>query len=410
MVFFPNISKMPQQYLKLILGPISSGKTTELSRLASRYKSIGKKIISFHASPKLEDLPISKKQYDFVKSSMAVENLMPLIQEDAIWQADIIIIDAIHLLTEAYDFIKEVLSNPNHPVALIVAGCDSSIGRKSYPHIENIISLADDVEKFKGICPFHSGKMNGGDMVHSIFTKYSTEKREEGGLYSVCRSHSMYDISYLEKNELEREGRLELIMGPMFSGKTTEAMRRVELYRQQGKRVMAINHEINKRYGSNVIHSHDKKEINNCFSLGDLYHLYDYLRKEYDEADVLFVEETQFFSNAYDFIRNAVDIDGKIVVAAGLDGDYKREPFGDMNRLVSMADEVVKLHALCSVCRDGTLAPFTMRVSKTNSSVVSVGGMGDYEGVCRSCFNRNWVSVLDSEAMELLEEQLNGNL
>ena len=407
MTFFPQISKMPQKYFKLILGPISSGKTTELSRLASRYKSIGKKILSFHASPDKEDLPIRKPRADFIQASTEVDELLSYLQEPSILEADIIIIDAVHLLPDSYTFIQEIMAKQDHSVAIIAAGCDSTIGRQSYKHIENLISFADDVEKFKGICPFHTGKTNGGEAVHSLFTKYTTEKKRDGEIYSVCRAHSMYDISYLECNQLEKEGRLELIMGPMFSGKTTEAMRRANLYTKQGKKLMAINHEINKRYGSNVIHSHNKtQEMTDCYSLSDLYHLYEYLRKEYDEADVIFIEETQFFKNAYDFIRNAVDIDGKIVIAAGLDGDYRREPFGDINRLVSIADEVVKLHALCSVCRDGTSAPFTMRVNKTESATISVGGMGDYEGVCRACFDKNWLSLLDKEAMALLEHNL----
>ncbi len=400
MTFFPQISKMTNKYFKLILGPISSGKTTELNRLASRYQSIGKNIICFHASGDKEDLPIKKQRPHPIKSSTEVDELLPFLREEAVQNADIIILDAIHLLPDSHIFITELMAM-DKPIGIIAAACDSNIGKQSYPHIEKLISFADDVEKFKGFCPFHKGKD-----VNSIFTKYSNERKKEGDIYSVCRAHSLYDIQFLEKNQLDNEGRLELIMGPMFSGKTTEAMRRSHLYSLQGKKVMAINHEINKRYGSDVIHSHDKKELHNCYALADLYHLYEYLRKEYDEADVLFIEETQFFQNAYDFIRNAVDIDGKIIIAAGLDGDYKREPFGDMNRLVSIADEVVKLHALCSVCRDGTSAPFTMRVNKDNAETVSVGGMGDYEGVCRTCFDKNWLSTIDKEAMHLLEHNL----
>lgn len=406
MTFFPQISRMPSKYFKLILGPISSGKTTELSRLASRYKSIGKTIISFHASPEKDDIIAKNQNFEFMESSTAVNELLPHLKDKSIWEANIIIIDAIHLLEDSYDFITQLISRPDHNIAIIAAGCDSNIGRQSNENIEKLISFADDVEKFKGICPFHSGRTIGGDMVHSLFNKYMVDRDTDGEIHTVCRSHALYDVSYLEKNPPEKEGRLELIMGPMFSGKTTEAMRRVNLYKQQGKKVMAINHEINRRYGSNVIHSHDKKEIENCYSLSDLYYLYDYLRKEFDEADVIFIEETQFFSQAYDFIRNIVDIDGKIVIVAGLDGNYKREPFGDMNKLVSIADDVVKLHALCTVCRDGTLAPFTMRVNKSDISTISVGGMGDYEGVCRNCFDKNWTATLHQDAMDLLKEQL----
>lgn len=405
MTFFPQTYKMPNKYFKLILGPISSGKTTELNRLANRYNSIGKTIVCLHASEDKEDMPIKRERFDFIESSRAVDELMSCLKMPSIINADIIMLDAIHLLEDSYEFITEIINKPGHQIAVIATACDSTLGRRSYSHIEKLISFADSVEKLRGICPFHGN----GVIVPSVFTKYSNERKKDGDIYSVCRSHAIYDIKYLEKNPDEKKGHLELIMGSMFSGKTTEAMRRVNLYSSFGKKVMAINHEINKRYGSDVIHSHDKNELNNCYSLSDLFQIYEYLRKEYDESDVIFIEEVQFFQSAYDFIRNSVDIDKKIVIAVGLDGDYKREPFGETNRLVSFADDYVKLHALCSICCDGTPAPFTMRINKENANVVAVGGIDDYKGVCRKCFdiNQNGDKSIDGIAMNLLERNFN---
>ena len=119
MTFFPQISRMPSKYFKLILGPISSGKTTELSRLASRYKSIGKTIISFHASPEKDDIIAKNQNFEFMESSTAVNELLPHLKDKSIWEANIIIIDAIHLLEDSYDFITQLISRPDHNIAII---------------------------------------------------------------------------------------------------------------------------------------------------------------------------------------------------------------------------------------------------------------------------------------------------
>ena len=90
----------------------------------------------------------------------------------------------------------------------------------------------------------------------------------------------------------------------------------------------------------------------------------------------------QFFKDAFEIINKVVDKDNKVVVAAGLVSDFNREPFGDVLRLIPLSDTFVQLQALCSRCKDGTLASFTKR-NTTNKEKELVGSFGVYEAVCR---------------------------
>jgi len=184
---------------------------------------------------------------------------------------------------------------------------------------------------------------------------------------------------------MENIGRLELIIGPMYAGKSSELLRIANRYRSIGKRVLAINHVYNTRYGSNdQIITHDKRILaDNCIAtetLSDIHKI-----PQYVDADIILIEELQFFTNAYDFVVKAIDIDHKTVIAAGLDGDYRKQEFGDVLRLIPHADTVMKLTALCKSCGDGTPALFTKRIINS-SDIKLVGGEESYQAVCRKHF------------------------
>ena len=109
------------------------------------------------------------------------------------------------------------------------------------------------------------------------------------------------------------------------------------------------------RYGESVISSHDKVQLK-CLSLKNLNDIKE--DEEYKNSDVIFIEEGQFFKDLFDFVTHAADIDNKTVYVTGLDGDFKREMFGDICRLIPHAENITKLKALCAICKDGTLANF----------------------------------------------------
>jgi len=178
-------------------------------------------------------------------------------------------------------------------------------------------------------------------------------------------------------------GYLELIIGPMFSGKSSELIRIANRYKSIGKKILAVNHTINNRYETNNISTHDKNTLNDCIITDNLENIKN--TNDYINAEIILIEELQFFKNAYEFIINAVDIDNKIVIAAGLNGDFKRQPFGDILKLIPHAEKITNLSALCKRCGDGTSAHFNkiLKNIDQNSGQIIIGSDDKFESVCR---------------------------
>jgi thymidine kinase len=103
--------------------------------------------------------------------------------------------------------------------------------------------------------------------------------------------------------------------------------------------------------------------------------------EEYWHATVVAIDETQFFSSLRPFVEEALK-DGKHVILAGLDGDFKQQVFGELLTMIPLADEVTKLKALCMECMNGTLGPFTKR-TVVNANQELVGDSDVYRAVCR---------------------------
>jgi len=173
---------------------------------------------------------------------------------------------------------------------------------------------------------------------------------------------------------------LELIIGPMFAGKSTSLIQRIRRYQTIGKRVVILNHIWNNRYESNQLITHDKEQVHNCILLEELTGFEE--KEEFIQSEIIVIEELQFFRDAYENIIRWCD-SGKHVIAAGLDGDYKREPFGDVLRLIPHAEKITKINALCKRCGDGTLASFTKKIVMEDESRIKIGSNEYYEAVCR---------------------------
>ena len=173
-------------------------------------------------------------------------------------------------------------------------------------------------------------------------------------------------------------GRIDLIMGCMFSGKSTEIIKTINRYRVLGKKIMIVNHKSDNRYKENSIVTHDKISIDSI-SVSDI----DTIKtnSQYKTSEVIVIEEAQFFENLYEFATTAADIDKKIVIVAGLDGDSNRNQFGDILKLIPHCETVTKLHALCVKCKDGTPACFSKRLINNNTQVLI--GVNEYIAVCR---------------------------
>jgi thymidine kinase len=178
-------------------------------------------------------------------------------------------------------------------------------------------------------------------------------------------------------------GYLELIIGPMFSGKSTELIKIIRRYNSINKKILVLNHKINNRYNSSSITTHNKDCYNDCIILDNLSEIN---KIDLTNFDIVIIEELQFFTDAFENIINLVEKLNKTVICAGLDGDFKRNPFGDVLKLIPYSNKVTKLSALCKYCSDGSEAHFTQRKSFEIDQTI-VGDTNIYEAVCRKHFN-----------------------
>jgi len=179
-------------------------------------------------------------------------------------------------------------------------------------------------------------------------------------------------------------GRIDIIMGCMFSGKSTEIIRRVNRYKALKKNILIINHISDTRYKTDSIVTHNKVSID-CTSLKSLSAVTQ--MDNYQSLDVIVIEEAQFFEDLYSFVLNAADNDNKIIIIGGLDGDSNRNEFGDIIKLIPKCDSVKKLHALCSICQNGTLACFTKRLVDDKEQILI--GVNEFIPVCRYHYLKN---------------------
>ena len=176
-------------------------------------------------------------------------------------------------------------------------------------------------------------------------------------------------------------GKLELIIGNMFSGKSSELIRRIHREKSINKKILVINFIGDNRYSTNSVSTHDNFKVN-CLKLEKLNDITENMIQQYDS---FFIDEGQFFSDLYEVVVKLVDTYNKHVVVSGLDGDYLRKPFGDILNLIPICDTLDKLKAYCCKCNNGTSAPFTKKTNQnTSTSVIDIGGTEKYIPVCRT--------------------------
>lgn len=176
---------------------------------------------------------------------------------------------------------------------------------------------------------------------------------------------------------MNSSGSLRLFLGCMFSGKTSELIREYKRYTKINKKVVCINYTFDSRYGEDeYIYSHDLNKIE-CLKTQKLLSLNS---DDILKYDVILINEGQFFEDIDEFCKLYCDIYSKHIIICALDGDFMRKPFGKINDLIPLADEVIKLKAFCTKCNDGTSAIFTWRLTN-NTEQISINN--DYIPVCR---------------------------
>jgi len=175
---------------------------------------------------------------------------------------------------------------------------------------------------------------------------------------------------------------LELIIGCMYSGKSSEIIKRVNQLKSIDKSYIIYNSVIDTRYGGLGIYTHNKTH-EPCKLIDNLLHQLNC--EDFKMADTIFIDEAQFFTDLKEFIIKAVETYNKTVVVIGLDGDSNRNNFGKLHELLPLCDKITKLTALCSLCKDGTPGIFSKKI---NNSVeqIDIGSSDKYMAVCRLCY------------------------
>lgn len=173
-------------------------------------------------------------------------------------------------------------------------------------------------------------------------------------------------------------GSIKIILGCMFSGKTSEIIRECNRWNSINKNVLCINYVKDDRYGNDDnLYSHTKEHFN-CKKVELLSEISE---NDIKEAHIILINEGQFFSDLIECCKSWCEIYQKNIIVSGLDGDFQRNPFGKILDLIPLADSVVKLPALCHKCMDGTEAIFTSRLSDESEQIVI--GANNYVALCR---------------------------
>ena len=175
---------------------------------------------------------------------------------------------------------------------------------------------------------------------------------------------------------------LELIVGPMFSGKTSELIKIYEEKKTAGESVFAINYDKDTRYGDDKIVSHDQKSIYSI-NLASLSEVNTDHAVAFNKADWIFINEAQFFKDLKPWMLRNLQNSNKNFILCGLDSDFKREKFGELLDLLPHADKITKLYGTCHYCNNKSL--YTHRLS--NEVEQEVIGVKNYVPICRSCCN-----------------------
>jgi len=198
--------------------------------------------------------------------------------------------------------------------------------------------------------------------------------------------------------DIQSSGYLEIILGPMFSGKST---RLVEIYKQCkfcNIPVIVINHSFDNRYDNELMSTHDQVKIP-CIKTEKLSDLWcednidleaniEMIPRVKDKllvirSVVILINEGQFFEDIEEFVKKMLENRKKIYVC-GLDGDFQRKKFGKIVDLIPLCDKVIKLSSLCGLCKNGIPGIFSKRI--TSEKEQTVIGSDNYIPVCRNCY------------------------
>lgn len=407
-VVAPSSSPRPQLatrqmngQIQLILGPMFSGKSSELLRRVRRF-GFAKKTCLLCKYDK-------DQRYGSAEQLSTHDKVMhtatPCARLSAVQSTyrnfDVIAIDEGQFFPDLNEFC-EMAANDGKIV--IVAALDGTFERKPFGRILDLISKAERVDKINAVCP-----LTGRD---AAFTRrFGNETAIEvigaAEMYTAsCRSSfhmanpdsptnssevakpsSMEEPPASETIECWLEGQVQAILGPMFSGKSTELHRRLQRYVHGHKRVLCIKRSDASSGEDTLIVGSDPRACNDLDTLvvcstagtGSLLALLETHGSVFSNYHVIGIDEGQFFDDLVVFCDTLAN-KGKIVIVAALDGDYDRKPLGRSCDLVASAERVDKLTAVCALPN----CPHADRCASF-TRLATPGGSNKYMPACRSC-------------------------
>ena len=196
-------------------------------------------------------------------------------------------------------------------------------------------------------------------------------------------------------------GKIKLIIGPMFSGKSTMLTDTVRKFVYKGMKTVLVNFAADKRYdkeGKIVTHEQVKYNALSCYQLQDNF-------IELMKYDVIGIDEGQFFPDLVE-VSETLCRNGKIVVVSALSGNFKMEPFDNVSKLISKADKIKLLKAYCYFCHKR--AGFSLRTVRNDKEIL-IGAADMYRPVCKACYYKNNLSESEKKEEEKKENEMNIN-
>ena len=188
----------------------------------------------------------------------------------------------------------------------------------------------------------------------------------------------MFVEPHIGSDSFRREGWIEVVCGSMFSGKTEELIRRLNRALIANQKVEIFKPALDKRFDKKKIVSHKESVIESS----PVNFANDILLRV-GNCEVVGIDEAQFFDDEIITVVDKLANQGKRVIVAGLDMDFKGRPFKPMDSLMSIAEYITKVHAVCMKC--GNVASYSHRRTKSKQTIV-LGEKDIYEALCRNCF------------------------
>ena len=327
--------------IHILLGPSDHLLTKELTHQISKYATIQKKILLITT----ENATIGVNDFEN-KSNVSIIRIPPtesfnlesILENPCFIDSEVIGISLTPVFTDLRFFLLKC--EDFNKLTVFVSGTDNIDNDRSKPNtgLLSCIPLCDTVRKIHPLCEVACDGTKG------LFAIDEDDENDEED-DEQTKTQRKRRIKFVNRksfiNSTSSTSRFDLILGPMYSGKSTRLMQMTEKYTYANKKILFINHLIDNRSSHNAIKSHDDIEKPAI----KLSRLEEISVKLFDETDVFGIDEAQFFLDLIPFLYRC-EKHGKICVIAGLDGDYIRQPLGSILCSIPLCDTVVKLSAV----------------------------------------------------------------